>query len=127
MKLTEVLVSLTIFVLVVVVLLETLTIFNINVQNTKKELFVSDIIIETDSKIRETIRNFEISYLENVNQKCDKQLMTLYNLDLDSAIKILEIRKEQTENNEIIIVVSWECGNKILQTVEKLNARVIIR
>lgn len=127
MKLTEVLVSLTIFVLVVVLLLETLTIFNINVQNTKKELFVSDIIIETDSKIRETIRNFEISYLENVNQKCDKQLMTLYNLDLDSAIKILEIRKEQTENNEIIIVVSWECGNKILQTVEKLNARVIIR
>lgn len=127
MKLTEVLVSLTIFVLVVVVLLETLTIFNINVQNTKKELFVSDIIIETDSKIRETIRNFEISYLENVNQKCDKQLMTIYNLDLDSAIKILEIRKEQTENNEIIIVVSWECGNKILQTVEKLNTRVIIR
>ena len=127
MKLTEVLVSLTIFVLVVVVLLETLTIFNINVHNTKKELFVSDIIIETDSKIRETIRNFEISYLENVNQKCDKQLMTLYNLDLDSAIKILEIRKEQTENNEIIIVVSWECGNKILQTVEKLNPRVIIR
>ena len=127
MKLTEVLVSLTIFVLVVVVLLETLTIFNINVHNTKKELFVSDIIIETDSKIRETIRNFEISYLENVNQKCDKQLMTLYNLDLDSAIKILEIRKEQTENNEIIIVVSWECGNKILQTVEKLNTRVIIR
>lgn len=127
MKLTEVLVSLTIFVLVVVVLLETLTIFNINVHNTKKELFVSDIIIETDSKIRETIRNFEISYLENVNQKCDKQLMTLYNLDLDSAIKILEIRKEQTENNEIIIVVSWEYGNKILQTVEKLNTRVIIR
>lgn len=119
MKLSELIISIVIFVLIGVVTLESFTIFEMNYKNTEEAIFESEKLIQIDNKLRTYIGNINIPYWKNKKRICDREINKLMELDFGKKCEILSANIVEDEKTDIIgISIIWKYRNRRIETKE---------
>lgn len=120
MKISELIICITIFCLITIVCLETYTSFERNYKNTEEIIYTSEHVIEFDYKLRTYIDNIYVPYWKNKKNIYEIEKEKIFNMDMNDEYKILSINPIVDNEEEIIgISVLWRYKEKEIETRER--------
>ena len=88
MKISELIICITIFCLITIVCLETYTSFERNYINTEEIIYTSEHVIEFDYKLRTYIDNIYVPYWKNKKNIYEIEKEKIFNMPKNSQIPI---------------------------------------
>lgn len=119
MRLSELIISIVIFVLIGIVTLESFAIFEMNYKKTEDAIFESEKLIQIDNELRTYITNINLPYWKNKKKICEKERNKIMNLDFGKEYEILSANIIENEKTEIIgISIIWKYRNRRVETKE---------
>ena len=113
MKLTELLISIAIFTIVVGTTVNAYTSFIKNSNRLEIETRNADKVLVTDFKIRKEIKDIKIPYWKNVNTEFIKYITQLKQTNYNDSISIINV--EPLKNSKGIVkglIVTWNYQDK---------------
>lgn len=120
MKVSEIFISILIFLLVCMCAGESFIYFSKNQKKINLLISESETVLSTDIKIRKNIRNIKIPYWKNAKNLMEKEREKLLSTDLNKEVKILSIEVNENKKDEISgLKVLWLYKGKVHETNEE--------
>ena len=127
MKLTELLVSITIFLLVCICSGECYILFSKTSASLKSNIGSTSILLETDAELRSEIKNIDLPYWKNSKNilEHEKELILIKQRKNEITVHSCEILKTKTEMTNVM-KITWSFNGKTYETLEELNGGIIV-
>lgn len=120
MKISELIICITIFCLITIVCLETYTSFERNYKNTEEIIYTSEHVIEFDYKLRTYIDNIHVPYWKNKKNIYEIEKEKIFDMGVNYDCKTLSVSPIVDNEEEIIgISVLWRYKEKEIETRER--------
>lgn len=126
MRLSELLISLALFLLASALFTSSFVNLKSSSSATESALLTNAATINTDSLLRNEIRQIEIPYWKNFEKEYEIQKEKLFQFALQKNIEILSVSTvyDKAHNSEGIRI-EWKKGNKIFVTQEFISQRIV--
>ena len=119
MKLTEIIISIAIFLIVSIVCLETYTNVLSKSDSIKRLIGSTDVVLKNDALIRKEIKSVDLCYWKNFDNEVRDDLARLQFLQLKGGASISSVRKIYDKKvNEYGIRIEWNLNGKEYVTQE---------
>lgn len=125
MRISEVLISITIFALVGICFLNSISVFNKVEFKTKVGMKDCVKILEDDEKIRSEIRKIKIPYWKNTDKLCEAYVTGFKDCVVLNDSEILSVEPLRINGKTEGLKVLWVYKNTRHETEEKFSSRTI--
>lgn len=124
MNLIEVMFSVMIFLLTIASTSLAFTTVIKNEMKLEDSLKHSMRVLDTDRKLREKVRSIDIPYWENIEKQIDFKIRSGFFNEDEIYIEGIETKRNKNGKADSLSI-RWKSGNKIYETVERLNVRQV--
>ncbi len=122
MKLTEIIISIVIFLIVTVVCLESYTNVLSKTDSIKRLIGATDVVLKNDALIRKEIKSVDLCYWKNFDNEVKDDLARLQFLHLKGSARVASVRTIYDKKiNEYGIRVEWNFDGKEYVTQEYIK------